>query len=455
MKRNLRTCLAALLLILPLQRAAAWSNHALPTWQALATMPGVADAAPVAAESLESFLAAEGPGLQRLLAEQEQWARSRIPLYPPRPDALAFRAGGTAAQSRQAFLAALRINPGAKLGLFVQTRPGSDTAGRATLPWTEVTTLRRGNTASRTIFLALREGEPVAPLDVLASATDEPDYGLDLGVWEDNGTPYGKQYGMGKQPFGNPAVEFSSQAPLHMGFYHEAGIVYQAAAFLKRTYPEYRIHLYQSLAAYAMRTGHPYWGWRFGGWALHFVQDLTQPYHATVLPGVGTARLLWINTLDLLGFRTSKEHAITLVSNRHLALENYEYRRLRDAYLRRRDADPLMAAARDPSLDAGYPPYSEQSPRRTISAEAHAAAAQVDRALEQALPAKYVADPSYVLGETELDLDLFAVMAQAPPAAQESLTATVAGLMRRFGAHTRSFVAATLLPAAARPADSK
>ena len=92
--------------------------------------------------------------------------------------------------------------------------------------------------------------------------------------------------------------------------FHEAWVVYKAAPFLLRAYPEYRIHLWRSLAAFALRTGHDYWAWRFAGWGLHYVQDLTQPYHARVLPGVGVTRMLWINTLDLVGIHRPRQAAV-------------------------------------------------------------------------------------------------------------------------------------------------
>ena len=57
-----------------------------------------------------------------------------------------------------------------------------------------------------------------------------------------------------------------------MGFYHEAGIVYAAGGFIKRTLPEYRMNQFLSLARFAFKTGHPYWGYRFTGWGLHFVK---------------------------------------------------------------------------------------------------------------------------------------------------------------------------------------
>jgi hypothetical protein len=451
MKQKLRHFVIAAALCCVCGPAAAWSNHTLAAWPALAAMPEIKAAPAIKVETLESFLAAEAPGLERLLRQEEAWARAHVPLYPPRPRALAFRADGTPAELRQRFIAALRINPEMKLKLFLQARPGEDVSGKKTLPWTEVTTRRRASTAQESVFLQLREGELVAPPEVIATATDEPDYGMDIGLWEDNGTPYGKIYGFGKQPFGNAALEFATQAPFHMGFFHEATIVYKAAPFLLRTYPEYRIHLWQSLAVYAMQTGHPYWGWRFAGWALHYIEDLTQPYHATVLPGVSVPRLLWINTVDLLGWHQPKKDAITLVSNRHLALENYAYHRLRDAYIRHHADDALIRALADTSTDAGRTAFTDRTAREVISKQANALAAATDRVLEQSLPPKYVSDQNYVLGETEPDLDLYALLEQSPQAARRAMTSMVSGLLRNFGAYTRLFVRSVLARSQATP----
>ncbi|HEV7375731.1 MAG TPA: hypothetical protein VGN95_13510 [Pyrinomonadaceae bacterium] len=82
------------------------------------------------------------------------------------------------------------------------------------------------------------------------------------------------ELGRGKL-FGNPAVNISTQAPFHMGFYHQSALVYLAAPFVARTYPLLRVHQFFGLAELALRTGHPYWGWRLAGNAAHYVQDLT------------------------------------------------------------------------------------------------------------------------------------------------------------------------------------
>ena len=283
----------------------------------------------------------------------------------------------------------------------------------------------------------------LAAVDVIASASDEPDYGLDLGLWNNNVNIQDLGYAFGKQPFGNPALEYSSQAPFHMGFYHESPIVYTAAGFLRRTFPEYRIHLYQTLAKHAFNTGHAYWGWRFAGWALHYVQDLTQPYHTSVLPRVSVAQMLWINALDMAGAHTSKQNIIILVSNRHAALENYQYYRMHTAYLRKDIQDALLRATREASSSAPVP-YSSSQIRQEISGQSHALANETDAMLEHVLPKKYISDPSYILGESEPDLNLLSVMANATTEQQTRMTESTANLMRNFGTYTRAFVVATV-----------
>jgi len=48
----------------------------------------------------------------------------------------------------------------------------------------------------------------------------------------------------------------------------------------------YRAGLYAQLAVGALSTGHPYWGFRFLAWSLHYIQDLSQPWHTILLPGL-------------------------------------------------------------------------------------------------------------------------------------------------------------------------
>jgi len=417
-----------------------WSNHALCTWAALSVMPELKARAPVPVESLASFLAADPAGLAALLRDEEAWARSHVPTYPPRPDSLAFRADAAAPGELVArFLAAVRVNPGARLALYLQLPPGQAPGGRPTLGEAEVNAMKTDEATKLNTFVALREGDLVPVGDVIASASDEPDYGLDFGLWQDNGTAHGAVYGFGRQPFGNPAVELSSQGPLHLGYFHEAAIIYKAAPFLLRSYPEYRIHLWRSLAAFALRTGHDYWAWRFAGWGMHYVQDLTQPYHARVLPGVGVTRMLWINTLDLVGIHGPKHDAIQLVTNRHFALENFERRWMHAIYANPTAADVGIEALRDTRLDPAKP-YDDDWPRHVVSKQASVAADAIDAALVTWLQATYTSDPNYVFGVTRTGVDTYAELGASSPAARESLKRAVAPLLGNFGSSSRAFV---------------
>ncbi|MGL4437351.1 MAG: hypothetical protein ACRCVM_16040, partial [Giesbergeria sp.] len=238
MKRILITALLALSASSP---AWAWSNHALASYRAFEGLPEVAQAAPVAAEPLEAFLAAQAQPIALSLAAQEGWARLHIAHYPKLPNTLFFDPG-VAAQGpqalRKAFMAALRISPQSRFALYVQPDPWAAAPQAERMAHDLVSALpTRDKEGGSHHFVALRPGERVAPIAVLASASDEPDYGLDLNLWEDTPSEWGARYGFGQIPFGNPNLEFSTQAPFHMGYYHESPVIYMAAGFLKRTYP--------------------------------------------------------------------------------------------------------------------------------------------------------------------------------------------------------------------------
>lgn len=426
-----------------------WSGHGIATAAALAGMDELAQLAPARVESLQTFLEAQGEALVRVLDEEERWARAQVPLYPPRPPALRFvtGAGADGTELRRRFLAAVRVPPGMPLGLFLRREPGlpgTSADGDEPLAVSEATILPDDATLAPATFAALRDGDAIAPLAVLASAADEPDYGLDIGLWEDNGTAWGREYGFGDQPFGNPALEFGSQAPFHMGFWHESRIVYAAAGFLRRTLPEYRIHLWLTLARHALATGHDYWGWRFAGWAVHYLQDLTQPYHARVLPDVSTARMLWINTLYTLGLPRARDQAVTLVSNRHLALENFQ----RHALLAAAGGDDPAVALLDALASAASgdePRYDDAMARAQVSLRAAGAADRVDRVVGAHLPAAYVRDPGFDFGAAAEGVDLYALVGQADPDDRDALLQALGPLLADLGVFTRAVVR-TLLP---------
>jgi len=445
-----RLGLLALLAATAFAPARAWNDHALSTWQALAPLPELATLR-VRSESLERFVTAQGPQLERVLAEHEAWARTHITDYAPRPDEMAFKAGAggataaaDGADARRRFLRALRLNPSARLPLFLQLRPGEAPAGRPLLPWSEVTTLASGVGARQATFVTLAEGAEVPALEVVATASHEPDYGLDLGLFTDSGTEHGRQYGFGKLPFGNPQLEYATQAPFHMGLYHESRIIFMAAAFLRRTQPEARIALFSALARHALDSGHAYWGWRFAGWAMHYLQDLTQPYHAQILPGVSAPRMLGINAAAMAGWRRPMASAITLVSNRHGVVESWQRLRMVRAYETGQTDDPLFMALRDARRDRAHWRYGPASTREVVSRESAEASAALDEQLERSFPAQYTGDPTVELGTRTEGIDWIDIALKHSSTEAAGLERQVAALLQRLGVHSRALVRALL-----------
>ena len=368
--------------------AFAWSEHAMILDPMFQSMPEVAKAKPVKAETLGSFLVAEGKGLEAILKLDEQWNRKNLKNYRPLPDALLFKASDNPKEAIKRFCDAARISDRYYYNLYIRKMPKASSAGMAIVKGAGLTYLKDLSDIDDRTYLRVLPGKPVSVLDVLGTAADEPDMGIDIGLFEDNGTAQGKKLNFGVQPFGNVNLEYSSQAPFHMGFYNEAGIVYALAGFLKETYPEYRIHQFKVLSEYAFKSGHDYWGWRFMGWGIHYLSDISMPYHSVVLPGVSTAKMLWINAKAMAGKDQAKKDAIQLVSNRHGALEKYQKYATRNAYARKNMGSILTIPVK-----TVVPVYNDNVPRENVSKMAAKYAKETDKALVECMPQKYVSDP--------------------------------------------------------------
>lgn len=420
--------------------ALAWSNHSLGSQLALQTLPELQRS--LNYESLEAFLGDQAPAIEQLLDEQERFARAHFPDYPQRPDALRFNAAAQG-DARTAFLRALRVNPEVRLAGFVQQLPGQSDEGRTRLAAEQVLVFRKIGPWSHWRYLALQPGDAVQALQVLSSAADEPDYGHDINLFSDNPGEAGAQYNFGAQPFGDARFEYSSQAPFHIGYYHEPELVYQAAPYLRRTLPHWRIYQYTGLARLALASGHDYWGYRFLGWALHYLQDLTQPYHAKTVPGVATTELMLVALKAAAGYPEDRLATIARVADRHTAIEEYQLQRMQQLMAGEQAAQPLLQAyAQSPAN--GYPAFSADYPVQVVAAESYASADAFDELIGQWLARQPAAAPGFSAGNQ--------LAASKPDPLLEQL---LMELFSRFGAHSRHAVQATLAapPASAPPAD--
>ena len=432
--------------------AFSWSNHTLITYQLVATTPQIRDGAPVTVESLESFLLANEAAMETFLAQQEQWMRDNLRHYDPRPVALAFKATGKRQDIRQRFAQALRINPNSKLTLYLQYLPGEQ-HNRPVLNISSVSTLSDPDGLQHGLLAALSEGELVAPKDVVSTASVEPDYGMDIGLFTDSNTDYGKQYGFGKQPFGNPNLEYGTQAPFHMGFYHESKIIFSLARFLTQTYPEYRIQQYKQLAEFAFARGHDYWGWRFMGWGLHYLGDFSNPYHVMPVPGNHTLKTLGVGLMNNLGFPKAQNDAIQLASNRHSVLEDFQNVVMTKAYEDKNLQHPAIQALTHPKQVRAFEDHHIVT---IISKHAHDRAHDVHDILETTMPEQYVNDPVVEYSTLNAKESLEETVEQTSgTGGSAKLVSTIADLLGGFSVSGASYVADILKSAELSKSDQK
>ena len=444
----MRFCFVSLLILALLPSAArAWGNHTPMCYRAFERMPEVGQAAPVKAEPLVDFLRDQETAIALTLDAQEAWAREHLKPHAARPDALRFvpDARRSDGERRAAFLRALRLSPQTRLALYLQVDPRDGEPTRPLLEPTAVSAAPASKGGTQR-FVGIASGEAVSPLAVLASACDEPDYGHDLNLFDDNAGNPG--YGFGKQPFGNPAVAIGSQAPFHMGFFHQGAVFNTLAPSFARTFTELRVQQYSGLAVLAWQTGHAYWGWRFAGLALHHVEDLTQPYHASAAPGASLGHMMWVNLKAQLGAPADRQGLVVLQGNRHFVLEQFQTRWIVENARQRRDG-PLEAALRDAARDARYPAWSARYVRDVVAAEAHAAGPATDAAVVVGAPAIFVSDPNFDFAAQEAQLGPDLV--RSVQAQREGLQQVVADLLGHFGAHSRKALRGMLMQIGSAP----
>jgi hypothetical protein len=219
---------------------------------------------------------------------------------------------------------ALRINPKTTFSYVRALRPDEVAAN------TDHDPSRKGPPASS--YIGTGNMELITVREVFATFSDEPDWGMDQGLF-----PI-KDYRYGAAPFG-PETGPSSQAPFHMKFLHENVVLLRIWPWLKGSLMEPRIRLFLQLAKLALDKGVDYWGWRFAAWAAHYLQDLTQPYHARALPFSlwRTVRLFLASPyLDL-------ERRKNYLANRHMLFEAGVHFVLNDA-VKNGSAERLLKA---------------------------------------------------------------------------------------------------------------
>lgn len=403
--------------------AFAWSDHTTLTYLALEKNKNPALEKKITVESLNHFLQdslnKNHSKLEQVLQKSEIWAQKNLSGYHPLPDNLKFEEGKLKGQKDlfPAFAQALRVNPHSWKILYRRILK------RAAYPKkiTEKDLISQKQVVLKSIqddmldgmvIQKLKPGEVVTAKSVLLTAADEPDLGLDVGLFADSNTKFSPKYHFGNLPFGDPRVSFASQAPFHYGAYHESKIVYFLNPASRESYSALRIKQYRDLAKFAFATGHDYWGWRFLGLGLHYIQDITQPYHAKFFPGFSVSSMLFLYGLSIVGYKTLLTNKVSVLANRHFLVEDVVQRVLEHG-------DFLESLALVGALQNGVRegrvsepkntlPYADSDPQIRITKRAASQANALSQVIVNTFPAKYVNDPHFIYSkDTAEGLKLF------------------------------------------------
>lgn len=133
-------------------------------------------------------------------------------------------------------------------------------------------------------------GDKTSAKKILSIYADEPDWGMDEGLSLNSAQ----------------TLTGGSQGWRHQYFILFGGLFKLGEA------PDRALHFY-NMATVAFKVKDFYWGFRFLARALHYLQDLTMPFHTNPGPTMS----LLSNLFDLNG-------VTSMVSNHHFALEDYQ-----------------------------------------------------------------------------------------------------------------------------------
>jgi len=218
-----------------------------------------------------------------------------------------------------------------------------------------------------------------------------------------------------------------------MAFLHENPLVTALAPGLRVSFMEDRIRLFSDLSKLAFRVGIDYWGWRFSAWAMHYLQDLTQPYHASPFPvpllPVLKRFIEWPHLRELV--EANKNY----LKNRHLLFEATVHFLMNDAAKRRRDHaffEALRGCGEVPSSSLRGIMEQTSKIAKTLSRLA-------DRSLAALVNLPKIADPAYSLEEDpDFEIDyLVPTVRTRRPQEYERFVNVVAACLREAGKVTR------------------
>ncbi len=396
-----------------------WNTHALITRAALAapSWRRLDDACRVA--SLEEFVESAGDHLNPIIRWYEGLLADKLGRIPPR------REGSSSIRTVEAFFGALRTGPDYRPSYVILSGPDGSVGDAPHDPG------REGPPGPA--YTETRIGEEISFRDILCCYSDEPDWGMDMDLFGADGRPFGPS------PFGGNSG-MSSQAAFHMDFRFGSPVVRTLLPRLGTSFMEERVRVFFTSARLAFNISLPYWGARFTAWAMHYLQDLTQPYHAKPFP-FGLL-FLFRKAAPRASIGSFMESNTNLLRNRHLLFEAAVHYLLNDALKTARDHPFIPALAGD---DDDACSGTIQSVMRECGETASRLAASANRSLTDLMLDERLNDPSYALIEDSsyrIDITL-PEAARLRPERMERFIRAVCPALRQAGRVTR-FAAARM-----------
>ena len=282
----------------------------------------------VVVEPLDEFAYEEREKIAAAIGNADNWSSTHFANYRHVPIQLLVNLKKTSSmRAGNALLDAIRVNHKYFGGWYVQ-RASTDYYIDATAQITELADYSNNYYGYHADlpFFRIKTGDEVDALDVLCTAAEIPDCGLDGGLWEDSASQYASLYGLGNMPFGEKR-ESGQRASFHAPMYYNDFLtaLYPTA---QAPYAFYRIKTLREVAKIAFETGHPYWGYHFAGLALHYIEDSTFPYHVKMLPGHSDFEVTVAALAEISGTGKQLRQIIDLTLTEHFLLEFYISSRL-------------------------------------------------------------------------------------------------------------------------------
>lgn len=135
-------------------------------------------------------------------------------------------------------------------------------------------------------------GKPIPLIEVLATYSDEPDWGMDRELFHEE--QYPELYGLDIAVMGGKdgtASQFFRHAHLPLDLLSPVLSLKAPYAFSSMGDANGRGALFVKLSQLAAKNNSPYWAARFLSCSLHYISDVSQPFHTSQVP---TKQYLWM-----------------------------------------------------------------------------------------------------------------------------------------------------------------